>query len=397
MNHICIFTSAHPIDDVRVHTKVARSFVDAGWKVSWVGPGHAFFADEAWRDKDIDYHLTHPIESRLDRLLSLWRSRRILRSMTNVDWIYSPDPDAAGAAAKFALRANALSVFDVHEVFHGALLDRWLPFKGSAQFRELVRRRIAATARRSDLVIGVSESVLRPYCDQHPHAFPVRNCAPKWFAKEVDVPRAEPGGITRFMHGKGLSNNGTSVLLKALALRSDSGGRAELLVFPASRKGGPHFMPDLVTSISSLGVGDAVILENPVTHSGMPRVLAKCNVGVIAYGRGLGEDSLPNRLFEYMASGLAILAPSYSSEIRRIVETEDIGVTADFDDPADVATKMQWMIDNPQEVAAMGKRARTAFMARYSWEAQFEVLLEAMNSHSGVRRYASNSETEGAR
>ena len=41
--HVCIVTSAHPLDDVRVHTKFAESFLQNGWDVSWVGPDIALF------------------------------------------------------------------------------------------------------------------------------------------------------------------------------------------------------------------------------------------------------------------------------------------------------------------------------------------------------------------
>ena len=36
--HVCVFTSAHPTDDVRVNSKIAASLLQAGYSVSWVGP-----------------------------------------------------------------------------------------------------------------------------------------------------------------------------------------------------------------------------------------------------------------------------------------------------------------------------------------------------------------------
>ena len=32
--HLCIFTTAHPVDDVRVNSKIAASFLDRGYRVS---------------------------------------------------------------------------------------------------------------------------------------------------------------------------------------------------------------------------------------------------------------------------------------------------------------------------------------------------------------------------
>jgi glycosyltransferase involved in cell wall biosynthesis len=142
-------------------------------------------------------------------------------------------------------------------------------------------------------------------------------------------------------------------------------------------------MPDLTSRIERLELGDSVWLHEAVTHEQMPAVLGKCDVGMVAYGRRLGEDSLPNRLFEYMASGIAILAPTYALEIKRIVEAEDIGLTVDFEQPEEVADAMRWFIEHPQETKAMGARARIAFIERHNWDAEFHRLVAAMASQSG--------------
>jgi glycosyltransferase involved in cell wall biosynthesis len=112
----------------------------------------------------------------------------------------------------------------------------------------------------------------------------------------------------------------------------------------------------------------------------MPDFLARCDVGVIAYGRDLGERSLPNRLFEYMAAGLAVLAPSYAVDIRQIVEEEGIGRTADFEKPEEVAEAMRWFSENRRQTEEMGRLARKAFLERHNWDAEFDRLTEAMGA-----------------
>lgn len=105
---------------------------------------------------------------------------------------------------------------------------------------------------------------------------------------------------------------------------------------------------------------------------------------MIAYGRTLGVGSLPNRLFEYMARGLAILAPSYSREIREIVEAEGIGRTVDFEDPAAVSGELAWFAAHRDDTREMGERARGAFVERFSWEAEFERLIDAMRARDAA-------------
>ena len=390
--HICILTSAHPLDDVRVNSKIAVSFLGSGFKVSWVGPEVSYFADVADRDDRISYHLTPPIQSRFDRLVSARRVARKAREVKDVDWYYSPDPDAAEAAVKLARGSRANVLFDIHEIYHGALIDRWLWGRRASLVRAYVRRRVARTARRSDLVIGVSESVLRPYADPGQPQMAVRNCAPRWFA-EVTQRQEQPGPLTQaennrttFMHGKALRNNGSQVVLDALAHLGEQKTRARVLMFPSTGAEALPFMPDLASRIARLELSESVWLHDAVTHEQMPAVLAQCDVGMVAYGRGLGEDSLPNRLFEYMASGVAVLAPTYALEIKRIVDAEDIGLTVDFEDPAEVASAMHWFIEHPEETRSMGTRAGAAFMERHNWDAEFDRLVTAMAVQSAKPR-----------
>ena len=391
-SHVCILTSAHPLDDVRVSSKIASSFLDRGFTVSWVGPDLSFFKRRSDLDPRIDYHLTEHGSTKLDRLLSARRVVRKAAEVRGVDWYYCPDPDAAGAAVGLARRTGARVVFDIHEVYHGARLNRWLPGPTAEPVRELVRRRIAATCRRSDLVIGVSGSVLAPYVTDEKPGVPVRNCAPRWFeefAERTDGRRAE--GIT-FMHGKALPSNGTSVVLDAAALldatalldptalRDDTTDGTRVLMFRSGSQSTQEYQQSLADRIAALHLTDRVQVHDSVTHERMPDFLARCDVGVIAYGRDLGERSLPNRLFEYMAAGLAVLAPSYAVDIKAIVDDEGIGLTADFESPEEVAEAMRWFGENRQQTEEMGRLARKAFLERHNWDAEFDRLTEAMGA-----------------
>ena len=47
----------------------------------------------------------------------------------------------------------------------------------------------------------------------------------------------------------------------------------------------------------------------------------------------------------------------------------------DFEDADAVASCIEWMRQNPNEIEAMGRRAREAFIAKYSWDAEFNKFL----------------------
>jgi glycosyltransferase involved in cell wall biosynthesis len=174
-----------------------------------------------------------------------------------------------------------------------------------------------------------------------------------------------------------IPSNGTEIVLSALEANRSRAGETEVIMFDVTAKSDP-FTSSVRERVRRAGLDSSVRILGGVPHEEMPDLLASADVGMIAYGRGLGEDSLPNRLFEYMAAGLAILAPSYASQICAILDTEGIGITADFDDPADVARALTWLADHPQEREEMGRRARESFVARHSWEQEFKKLSDAM-------------------
>lgn len=374
--HICILTTAHPVDDVRVNTKFAASFLEHGFDVSWVGPAVAHFGPRTDPGDGIAYVPVEPAMSRRERP---WMARRVglgARLVKDVDWWYSPDPDGAEAMLRVAARQGGKTLFDVHEVFHAGHLDRWLFGLRARPVRELVRRRVAHACSRADLVTGVSEVVLRPFVGDSAGAVVVRNCAPAWFATGA-LPPDRTSGRLRVMHGKAEAGNGTPVVLEALQAHADDTEGVTVLM--TRTRSTPA---DMAADMEAAAREARIETSPPRSHAEMPQILSGCSVGMVTYGRDLGVDSLPNRLFEYMAAGLAVLAPSYSIEIRRIVETEHIGVTADFEDPHDVARALAWLRDHPEEVAAMGRRARAAFLERHNWEGEFSRLIMRMEEEA---------------
>jgi glycosyltransferase involved in cell wall biosynthesis len=85
-----------------------------------------------------------------------------------------------------------------------------------------------------------------------------------------------------------------------------------------------------------------------------------------------------------MAAGLAVIAPSYSSEIAAVVETEGCGVLVDFEDTKDVAVSLRSLAEDPEKCAKMGKAGRDAFIARHNWEVEFGHVLSLLRVPIGI-------------
>ena len=131
---------------------------------------------------------------------------------------------------------------------------------------------------------------------------------------------------------------------------------------------------------ADLQIEDVVELHPAVPLQDMPDILRRCDAGLIAYGRELGADSLPNRLFEYMAAGLPVIAPEYSTEICRILYEDGCGVAADFENPSSIAAAIVELARDPDRCREMGRRAREAFESRHNWEVEVRPLLNRIRT-----------------
>ncbi len=379
--HICIVTTAHPIDDVRVNNKIAHAFRTAGFKVTWVGPGHAFFDQDNYNRDGIEFRLTPPIRGRFDRLVSRFRVRRLAGTVKGVDVYYSPDPDSAPISVDLARRNGAKSVFDIHEIYHGTNLDKWLFGFRLQPVREFVRKGIARTCSRADLVMGVSDAVLDPVFPDRSRRLVVRSCAPAWFANGPTADVCGEGRTRlRLMHGKGHLAYGTGKVLEALQIVKERGPQPSVVVMATGEPSKDPTIQALTPLAEGLGVLEALDIRKGVPLQEMPDILRSCDAGMISYGRGLGIDILPNRLFEYLALGLPVIAPAYAVEVAKILTAERCGLLIDFEDPTAIAEAILQLQNDQALCRAMGQRGKEGFLARHNWEVEVEPLLQKIHA-----------------
>jgi glycosyltransferase involved in cell wall biosynthesis len=315
----------------------------------------------------------------MGRLMSHRVARRLASKLQDVDVYYCPDPDSAAIGTRLAKKQGARVIFDIHENYHlSRAMTHWGRGLHMQIFNHLVKLGITAICRRCDLVVGVNRHVLKPYLNAVRNLLVIRSCAPNWFG---DIGVADVCGPCRksftLMHGKGASGRGTEIVLDAIRLAKPQIDGLRLIVFNIFTDQVDHYGERAFRQhLQKLGITECVDLLDPVSLRSMPPILQSCDAGLIGYGRGLGVGSLPNRLFEYMAVGLPIIAPSYSLEIAEIVGKERSGLLVDFENPQAIADAIINLHDHPIECKEMGQRGRTSFKERHNWEVEVAPLLE---------------------
>lgn len=122
----------------------------------------------------------------------------------------------------------------------------------------------------------------------------------------------------------------------------------------------------------------------------VPCVMAAGDVHIVTIRRGLGGVIVPSKMYSILAAGRPVLAVApEDTDVARIVKRENCGLVADPDRPEEVAAAIQQLKSNPEELDAMGQRARKAsekFMRQNELQKFLGVLEEAAQSHMEQRR-----------
>lgn len=382
---ICIFTTAHPTDDIRVFDKFCKTFIDEGFQVSWIGPDLNFFSKENIKISNVCWSLFESktgIKGRLKNILNAYGS---LKKLTNVDYIYCPDPDSAFLAVNFRPNKNTKVIFDIHEVYHKDLLKRKLLGLNFTFMSNIIQKIIAKVCLKSDLVLGVSKKVLSYYVFNKDKSFVVRSCAPISLIKDIGCVNSNIFKNSNYtiVHGKNHISRGTSVIIQSVNLlkeKYDENAFKILMIDLYGALEGNQGNP-YSREVNKYNVAEYIDLKKGMSLKNMQIELAKSHAGLISYGKDLGIDSLPNRLFEFMAAGLPVIVPEYATEIVDIVNSENCGIITDMEDPHKIADCIQYIIDNKDIVAQMGQNGKDAFYKRHNWEHEISPVINYIKKY----------------
>jgi starch synthase len=113
---------------------------------------------------------------------------------------------------------------------------------------------------------------------------------------------------------------------------------------PSLEEFGPHYR----AIAARAGAADRLILQGPVPSRDVVAAARGADAGIWTLPRLCRNFTyaLPNKIFEYMASGLALLVADYP-EARRMIDAHGIGLAFDPYDPSSIAAAINRLIDEP--------------------------------------------------
>ena len=145
---------------------------------------------------------------------------------------------------------------------------------------------------------------------------------------------------------------------------------------------------------------DGVVFTGALPHAQIPACLAACDIGVAPFDAGahrplsLGFYWSPLKIFEYMATGLPVVAPAFD-RIPALVEHNHEGLLYDSAIPTGLPHALAALTD-PVLRDRLGRSARDRAVREYSWSAHCRALDAAIGKGVGLRAQGSGLRAQGS-
>jgi len=180
----------------------------------------------------------------------------------------------------------------------------------------------------------------------------------------AEVPEAAP--IVLYLGGL-MGGRGIEYLVRSMNAVPD----AHLVLL-----GSGHQAGELAEEARALGVAERVHLLPPVPSDDVVGYAASATVGVspIVDSCLNYRYSLPNKLFQYMAAGLPVVASDFP-QVREVVIGSGAGLVTDTRSPERIAKALSSLLADRGAAREMGERGRAAVEARYNWSTSAAALL----------------------
>jgi glycosyltransferase involved in cell wall biosynthesis len=116
----------------------------------------------------------------------------------------------------------------------------------------------------------------------------------------------------------------------------------------------------------------------------LPALLGRASAGWIPFLETPNNvRSTPNKLLEYMAAALPVVASDFGY-MRSIITGAGCGLLAAADDPKAQAEQLACLLERPAEARAMGNRGYAAVLSRYTWAAEGQKLVALYDDLTGA-------------
>lgn len=356
---VCHLTSAHPRYDTRIFIKECKSLANNGFAVSLIV---ADGLGDEHKDGVNFFDVGKNNSGRLSRFTKT--TRNVYRKAIGIDAdvYHFHDPELMFFAYLLKLKGKKV-IYDVHEDLPRQLLSKpYLSNMSKKLLSFFIEKIENFFASRFTAIITatsfIKDRFIKINCETiDVNNFPLLSEFEDFSDKAKQNEICYVGGLSEV---RGIFeiieslNHLNSIRLNLAGLFNDSS-------FEKKAKAQPSW-----SKVNELGFLD---------RNGIKEVYSKSKIGLVTLHPIINYvDALPVKMFEYMASGLAVIA----SDIplwKEIIEESKCGICVNPLNSKDIANAVDEMIQNPEALKEMGANGRNAVVQKFNWSNEEEKLL----------------------
>lgn len=363
---ICHLTSVHQASDIRIFHKECVSLAEHGFNVFLISAGAI---DE--EKKGVKIVGVKKNNSRLGRMFfTVWRVYKKALEV-NADVYHFHDPELMLVALLLKQKGKKV-IYDVHEDVPKQILNKHWISKPLRLLISVVYKKLENfCAARYTAVVTATPSIKTRFTDFNIQAYTVNNFP---FLNELKSEKKadlkDNSTINYVCYLGGISEvRGITFLVKAMALLDN----CKLIM--AGKCSPENYYNDL----QHLEGWQNVIYKGLVQRNELSEILAQSKAGIVTFLPIPNHiDAQPNKMFEYMSSGVPVISSDFPLW-REIILGNNCGMCVDPTSPKAIAEAIQYIIDNSENAKEMGINGLKSVTEKYNWENERKKLFEVYN------------------
>ncbi|MFH8120393.1 MAG: glycosyltransferase family 4 protein [Candidatus Aenigmatarchaeota archaeon] len=109
----------------------------------------------------------------------------------------------------------------------------------------------------------------------------------------------------------------------------------------------------------------------------MTKLIASCDIGIILHVKGylITETAIPNKIFEYMASGIPVISNNLPN-LTRFVKHNYSGLVCNTDNPKELAEALIKLLKDSNLRKKLGKGGRLLCEKKFNWKIESKKLIK---------------------
>ncbi|USG67139.1 glycosyltransferase family 4 protein [Brevibacillus ruminantium] len=349
-------TSVHGAYDTRIFHKQCKTLAKNGYQVVLVVPHE--------QDQQIDDISIRAVPLRTGRLSRMTRTVRdvyLQARKEDAELYHFHDPELIFVGLLLKLHGKKV-IYDVHEDVPRQILSKhWIKPWVRLFVAKAVEGVEAIGARWFDGIVTVTTKIAKRFPAEK--TWLVQNFP---MLEEFALP-AEDGSVEK---ENALAFIGDISMIRGVKQTVEALSRLPESSPVRLKLAGRFAPPELEEEFRSMPGWERVEYLGWLSRDHIRKLLAEVRGGIVPYHPVPNYiDAQPNKLFEYMAAGIPVIASDFPLW-REFVAKENCGVLVNPQNVDAIARAIQELLDDPDEAQAMGRRGRSVVEERYNWEAE---------------------------